>query len=165
MTKSFKFTSANLQKVQQDITKYPEGKQASAVLSLLDLAQRQSGGWLPHAAIECVAEMLDMPTMQVLEAASFYTMLNLQPVGKHHVQVCTTTPCWLRGSSEVLMACQRKLKINPGETTEDGQFSLSEVECLGACINAPVVQINDDYHEDLSPAAMEELLDKLKRGK
>ena len=160
----FEFTPENLEAAKQHIAKYPEGKQASAVMPLLDLAQRQHGGWLPQAAIRHVGDMLDMPVIRVLEVATFYTMYNLEPVGKHFVQVCTTTPCWLRGSDDVVSACKNSLGINPGETTEDGDFTVIEVECLGACANAPMMQIGDDYYEDLDADSMNAILDALKAG-
>jgi NADH-quinone oxidoreductase subunit E len=161
---SFEFSAENLARARKTIAKYPEGRQASAVMPLLDLAQRQSGGWLPTAAIEYVADFLDIPVMRAFEVVTFYTMYNLKPVGRHNVQVCTTTPCWLRGSDEVMSACRRKLGIEPGETTADGAFSLNEVECLGACVNAPLVQVNDDYYEDLDGERTEALLEALSRG-
>lgn len=155
----FSFSLENLTRIQAIIKRYPKGRQASAVLPVLDLAQRQCGGWLKRGTVECVAKLLSMPEMKVLEVASFYSMFNLKPVGKHHVQVCTTTPCWLRGSDEILQSCKHKLGIGVGEVTEDGEFSLIEVECLGACVSAPMVQINDDYYEDLTPQKVEDLLD------
>ncbi len=161
----FTFTAANLKKAKEHIAKYPKGYQASTILPLLDLAQRQSRGWLPQEAIEYVAEMLDVSQMRAQEVASFYTMFNLKPVGKYHVQVCTTTPCWLRGSNEILESCQQKLGIKVGDTTKDKNFTLSEVECLGACVNAPMVQINDDYYEDLTPKTMATILKDLSEGK
>ncbi|MBN8531631.1 MAG: NADH-quinone oxidoreductase subunit NuoE [Alphaproteobacteria bacterium] len=166
---SFAFTAENLQKAKAVIAKYPAGRQQSAVMPLLDLAQRQmagpkNGGWLPRVAMDYVAEMLEMPPIRVYEVATFYTMYNLKPVGKHHVQVCTTTPCWLRGSDDVVSACKKSLGIGFGEMTADGQFTLSEVECLGACVNAPMVQVNDDYYEDLDAASTEKLIEALKRG-
>lgn len=162
--KEFSFSEGNLALARRIIAKYPTGKQASAVLPLLDLAQRQHDNWLPRAAMDYVARLLGMPPVKVYEVANFYTMFNRAPVGKHHVQICTTAPCWLRGSDEVVAACERKLGINLGETTADGQFTVVEVECLGACVNAPVVQIGDDYYEDVTGARMEELLDGLARG-
>ncbi|MGL4825179.1 MAG: complex I 24 kDa subunit family protein, partial [Alphaproteobacteria bacterium] len=129
---TFAFSPENLEKAKGLIARYPEGRQASALIPLLDLAQRQHQGWLPRAAMETVARLLSMPFMRVLEVATFYTMFNLQPVGKHFVQVCTTTPCWLRGSDELVKVCHEHLGIRKGETTEDGQFTLAEVECLGA---------------------------------
>ena len=161
---SFAFTSENLACVQKIISRYPAGRQASAVLPLLDIAQRQSGNWLPQAAMDYVAKLLDMPPIRVYEVASFYTMFNLKPVGENFVQVCTTTPCWLRGSSDIVSACKKKLGINVGETTQDGKFTLTEVECLGACVNAPMIQINDAYYEDLTPELMDKMLDTLKAG-
>ncbi|MGH6983712.1 MAG: NADH-quinone oxidoreductase subunit NuoE, partial [Stellaceae bacterium] len=146
---SFAFTPENLKKAQAHIAKYPAGRQASAVLPLLDLAQRQHDNWLPRAAMDMVADMLGMPRIRVYEVATFYTMFNLKPVGKHFFQICTTTPCWLRGSDDVVAACKKKLGIGIGETTADGKFTLREVECLGACVNAPIIQVNDDFYEDL----------------
>jgi NADH-quinone oxidoreductase subunit E len=162
---AFAFTPENLTKAKTVIAKYPEGRQASAVIPLLDLAQRQSGNWLPRAAMDYVARLLEMPPIKVFEVATFYTMFNLQPVGKNFIQVCTTTPCWLRGSDGIVKACRDKLGIGPGESTPDGQFTVTEVECLGACVNAPMVQINDDFYEDLSPEIMNKVLDDLKAGR
>ena len=161
---SFVFTPENRAKAEAAIAKYPAGRQASAVLALLDLAQRQSGGWLPRAAIEHVAGILEMPDMRAYEVATFYSMFNLKPVGTYLVQLCRTTPCWLRGSDGVRDACKAKLGIGIGETTADGKFTLVEVECLGTCVNAPVVQINDDFYEDLTPGKIEEILERLGRG-
>lgn len=158
---SFTFTTENQKKADAYIKRYPRGRQASAVLPLLDLAQRQSGGWLPQPALESVAAMLEMPFIKVLEVASFYTMFNLKPVGTYHIQVCGTTPCWLKGAEDLKKACEQHLKIKTGETTKDQKFTLHEVECLGACINAPAVQINDDYYENLSPTSIVELLKNL----
>ena len=162
---SFEFTPENLERAQAHIAKYPPGRQASAVLPLLDLAQRQSGGWLPRAAMDYVAEMLGMPRIRVYEVATFYTMLNLRPVGRYLLQACTTTPCWLRGSDAVVAACEKKLGIGVGGTSADGLFTLVEVECLGACVNAPILQVNDDFYEDLDGPATEVLLDSLSAGK
>jgi NADH-quinone oxidoreductase E subunit len=162
---SFAFTPENLERAKAQIAKYPPGRQASAVLPLLDLAQRQSGGWLPRAAMDYVAEMLQMAPIRVYEVASFYTMLNLRPIGRYLLQACTTTPCWLRGSDDVVAACRKKLGIDFGETTEDGMFTLVEVECLGACVNAPVLQVNDDYYEDLDGPLTEKLIDALQEGR
>ncbi len=163
--KSFSFTAENLARAKEIIAKYPAGRQASAVIPLLDIAQRQSGNWLPKAAQDYVAEMLEMPPMRVYEVASFYTMFNLQPVGKNFVQVCTTSPCWLQGSDGIVKTCRDKLGIDIGETTADGKFTLTEVECLGACVNAPMVQINDDFYEDLTPEIMGKMIDDLAAGK
>jgi len=160
----FEFTPENLERAQAHIAKYPAGRQQSAVLPLLDLAQRQSGGWLPRAAMHHVAEILGMPRIRVYEVATFYTMFNLNPVGRYLLQACTTTPCWLRGSDAVVDACEKKLGIGIGGTTEDGLFTLIEVECLGACVNAPILQVNDDFYEDLDAASTEALLDALREG-
>jgi NADH-quinone oxidoreductase E subunit len=160
----FAFTPENASRAQALIAKYPPGRAASAVLPLLDLAQRQCGGWLPRPAMEAVASLLDMAPMRVLEVATFYTMFNLKPVGRHHIQLCRTTPCWLRGSDEVRATCEKQLGIGPGERTPDGAFSLVEVECLGACVNSPVVQINDDFYEDLNGERMAALIEAFRRG-
>ena len=162
---SFAFTPENERQAQAAIAKFPPGRQQSAVIPLLDLAQRQHGGWLPRAAIRTVAEMLHMPEMRGLEVATFYTMFNLAPVGRHLVQLCRTTPCWLRDSEGVKRACLDYLGVGLGGTTADGAFTVVEVECLGACVNAPVVQINDDFYEDLDPAAMVRVLDDLTAGR
>jgi NADH-quinone oxidoreductase E subunit len=161
---SFAFTAENLTTAKAIIAKYPPGRQASAVLALLDLAQRQHDKWLPRAAMDVVADMLEMAPIRIYEVATFYTMFNLKPVGRHLLQICTTTPCWLRGSEEVVAACERKLGIKMRETTSDGLFTMTEVECLGACVNAPVIQVNDDFYEDLDARSTEALLDALRRG-
>ena len=161
---SFAFTPENLAKAKAHIAKYPPGRQASAVLPLLDLAQRQHDNWLPRAAMDHVADLLGMARIRVYEVGTFYSMFHLRPVGKHYFQICTTTPCWLRGSDEVVKACERKLGITIGETTPDGRFSLTEVECLGACVNAPIIQVNDDFYEDLDGPATERLIEALRRG-
>jgi len=159
----FEFTPDYLDQAKAHIAKYPEGRQASAVMPLLDLAQRQNGGWISREAMVYIAEILDMAEIRVYEVVTFYSMYNLQPVGKYLVQLCRTTPCWLRGANDLLTTCKEELGIGIGETTEDGLFTLIEVECLGACVNAPMVQINDDYYEDLSPARMREILAMLRR--
>ena len=161
----FAFDPDNRALADRIVARYPDGRQASAVLPLLDLAQRQNGGWLPQAAIEFVAGYLAMPNIRVHEVATFYSMFNLRPVGKYFVQICRTTPCWLRGSDEIVAACERFAGCRLGETSADGAFTLVEVECLGACCNAPMVQINDDYYEDLTPQTTEDLLNSLKHGK
>jgi NADH-quinone oxidoreductase subunit E len=163
--KNFKFTEANLKKAKEYIAKYPEGKQRSAIKSLLYLAQKQCGGWLPRSAREYVGEMLGLAPIRVDEVATFYSMFYTEPVGENLVQVCTTTPCWLRGSDDVLKACKKSLGIDVGETTKDNKFTIVEVECLGACANAPLVQINEDYYEDLNFELTEELLENIKKGK
>ena len=161
---SFAFTPENLEKAKQHIAKYPPRRQASAVMPLLDLAQRQHENWLPRAAMDAVAEMLEMPRIRVYEVATFYTMYNLAPVGEHFVQVCTTTPCWLRGSDDVVSACKSKTGVELGETTADRKFTVIEVECLGACANAPMMQINDAYYEDLTAESTAAVLDALAKG-
>ena len=162
---SFAFDSETMRKARDLVKKYPDGRQASAVIPLLDIVQRQAGGWLPVKAMEAVAEFLDMAYIRVYEVATFYSMFNIQPVGQHLIQVCRTTPCWLRGSDVLTSHCKNKLGIGKGETTPDGKFTLVEVECLGACVNAPMVQINDDYYEDLSTQLLDTVLDTLASGK
>ena len=161
---SFAFSAENRAECDRIIAKYPKGRQASAVLPMLYVAQRQEG-WVPRAAMDVIAGILDMAPIRVYEVATFYTMFNLQPVGKYHLQVCRTTPCWLRGADQMSETCKRKLGIGLKETTKDGMFSLVEVECLGACANAPVVQVNDDFYEDLDPKKLEWLLDELAAGR
>lgn len=164
--KEFKFSPENMKLVEQHIAKYPKGRQASAVMPLLDLVQKQHDNWIPEAAMEEIARLLDMPRIKVFEVATFYTMYNLAPKGKHHLQFCTTTPCWLAGSGEVVKACEKHLGIKLGETTPDNMFTITEVECLGACVNAPVIQRNgDDFYEDLTPQNVIGVLDGLKAGK
>lgn len=166
---TFTWDKAHAPEAARALGKYPEGRKASAVIPLLDLAQRQVGaetgtqGWLPIPVIEFVAAECGLPPIRAMEVASFYTMFNLVPVGKYHVQVCGTTPCMLRGSDEVLKACYAK-GMKKGGTTPDGLFTLTEVECLGACANAPMVQINDDNFEDLTEASMAKVLDALESG-
>jgi NADH-quinone oxidoreductase subunit E len=165
----FAWTDANAKAAAEIVARYPAGRQMSASIPFLDLAQRQVGvmtgtqGWLPIPVIEFVARALDMPPVKVMEVASFYTMFNLVPVGRFHVQVCGTTPCMLRGSDDVLAACAAK-GMKKGHTTADGLWTLTEVECLGACANAPMVQINDDNYEDLTKDSMGAVLDALARG-
>jgi NADH-quinone oxidoreductase subunit E len=167
---AFAWTQENATRARVLIDRYPPGRQQSAVIPLLDLAQRQIGeetktqGWLPIPVIEFVADQLSMPKIRAYEVATFYTMFNLAPVGRHHVQVCGTTPCMLRGSDDVLAACYAR-GMKKGHTTEDGLFTLTEVECLGACANAPMVQINDDNYEDLTFESMTAILDTLAKGK
>ena len=161
---TFEFTPVNVERARAHIAKYPPGREASAVLPLLDLAQRQMGGWVPRAAMDYVAGLLGVAPIRVYEVATFYTMFNLRPVGRYLMQVCTTTPCWLRGSDAVVAACEKKLGIGIGGKTEDGLFSMIEVECLGACVNAPVLQVNDDFYEDLDGPSTEALIDALRAG-
>jgi NADH-quinone oxidoreductase subunit E len=162
--KDFSFTAENFDWAKDQIAKYPEGRQQSAIIPILWRAQEQSGGWLPQKAIEHVAGLLGMANIRALEVATFYTMFNLEPVGKFHVQLCGTTPCVLRGADKLLKLCHDKI----GEqmhVTADGKLSWVEVECLGACVNAPVAQINVDYYEDLAPATFTKILDDLAAGK
>jgi NADH-quinone oxidoreductase subunit E len=161
---SFDFTPENRAWAEKQIAKYPPGRQASAVISLLWRAQKQNDYWLSRPAIEKVAEILDMPKIRVLEVATFYTMFNLAPVGKHYVQLCGTTPCMLRGAEDIKAVLRARIG-EPGHVTADGLFSWNEVECLGACCNAPMVQINDDYYEDLTPENFTKLLDNLAAGR
>ena len=160
----FVFDTGTQSKADQIISRYPPGRQASAVLPLLDLAQRQAGGWLPKAAMDHVARVLNMAPIRVYEVATFYTMYNLEPLGQNVVQVCTTTPCALRNCASVVQACREELGIEFGDTTEDGKFSLLEVECLGACVNAPMMQIGDDYFEDLDEKSTKQILQALRNG-
>jgi NADH-quinone oxidoreductase subunit E len=161
---SFEFTLENKAWAEKEIAKYPPGRQASAVLALLWRAQKQCGYWLPRPAIETVAAMLDMPKIRVLEVATFYTMFNLAPVGRHYVQLCGTTPCMLCGAEDLKAICRKRIG-EQGHVTTDGLFSWTEVECLGACCNAPMVQINEDYYEDLTPETFAKLLDDLAAGR
>jgi NADH-quinone oxidoreductase subunit E len=162
---SFAFTPENQKWAEGQIKKYPEGRQASAVVPLLWRAQEQQGGYVTEPMIRVIAGMLDMAAIRVLEIATFYTMFNLKPVGKHLIQVCTTTPCWLRGSDTVVEACKKNIAKTPETVSADGMFSWMEVECLGACVNAPVVQIGDDYYEDLDGSRMESILSDLRAGR
>jgi NADH-quinone oxidoreductase subunit E len=161
---TFVFSEAAQAKCVEIISRYPEGRQQSAVIPLLDLAQRECGGWLPTVALEHVAERLGMAKIRVLEVASFYSMFNLEPVGKNLVQLCRTTPCWLRGSDDLRAVAAEVTGCGLCETSDDDQFTVVEVECLGACCNAPVVQINDDYYEDLTAESFRAVLEALKRG-
>ena len=165
----FTFTAENLKQAHVIINRYPSGRQQSAVMPLLMLAQCQNDGWLSKLAMDYVATMLGMVPVRVYEVATFYSMYNLEPVSKHIIEVCTTTPCWLRGSDAIVQACERHLGISCGETTADGQFTLKEIECLGACVNAPMCQISSNslgehYYEDLTPENMTKIIDTLARG-
>ena len=161
---AFAFTAENRERAQRIVARYPEGRQQSAVMPLLDLAQRQNGNWLPRSVMDYVADFLEMPRIRVYEVATFYTMYNKAPVGRHLIQVCRTTPCWLCGSDDLVRRVKEKVGIGIGQTSDDGEFTLVEVECLGACVNAPMVQINDDYFEDLDPDRLSAVLDALARG-
>jgi NADH dehydrogenase (ubiquinone) flavoprotein 2 len=149
---------------EKHIAKYPPERKASAVMPLLDIAQRQCGGWLPQAAMDHVADMLDMAPIRVYEVVSFYEMYHDTPRGKHELRVCTTTPCWLRGSSDIVAACEDELGCKIGQTSEDGVFSLGEFECLGACVNAPIIWIDDDYYEDADPESARRLIKAFRNG-
>ena len=164
-TENYKLCNIDQFKVDEILDKYPSNRKASAVIPLLHYVQKKSNGWLPVPEIERVAEILDMPYMKVYEVASFYTMFNLKPVGKKLLQLCHTTPCWLRGSDQIEKSIYDTLKIKDGETTPDNMFTLMKVECLGACVNAPILQINDDYYEDLDYKTTKELLNKIKNKK
>lgn len=166
--KDFKISKAALKEIDVWVQKYPKGRQKSALLPALWITQKDAGGWLPEASLRALGDLLDMPYIRVYEVATFYTMYNLEPVGTHHVQLCGTTPCWLRGAGDLKKVCEKK--IGPkGSTSKDGSLSWIEVECLGACANAPMVQISnakgDDYYEDLTPESFEQLLDDLVAGK
>jgi NADH-quinone oxidoreductase E subunit len=162
---SFEFNDENKKKVEDILKKYPSQRKKSAVMPLLDLAQRQNYNWLSKTAIEQIAKILEMPEIKVYEIASFYTMYNLKPVGKYLLQFCKTTPCMLRGIDQIIKDCEKKLGIKMDETSVDGLFTLKEVECLGACVNAPIVQINDDYVEDLTSEKFLSIIEDLKLGK
>lgn len=170
------FSFADQGKVDEILARYPKGFQRSAVMPLLDLAQRQMaaegaqatppfGGWIPRAAMDEIADIVGVPPVKIYEVATFYSMYNLAPVGKYLVQICGTTPCALCGAGDIIRACEQELGIKMGHSTDDGLFTLTEVECLGACVNAPMVQINDDYYEDLTAAIMKEILTALRDGK
>jgi len=161
---AFAFTSENEALARAAIGRYPAGRQASAVLALLTLAQQQNGGWLPQPALDYVAGYLEMPPIRVYEVASFYDMFNTRPVGRTQIRVCTTTPCWLCGSDAVVQACRDALGIEIGQSTADGRFFLREFECLGACANAPILWIDDDYYEDLTYDSTAAILAALLRG-
>ena len=160
----FKWTDENLDKIKNIVSKYPKGRQQSAVIPVLDLAQRQNNGWLTKNIIEKVSDTLGMSFIRVMEVATFYSMFNLQPVAKNFIQVCRTTPCWLRGSNKLVKIAKEVTGCDIGETSEDKIFTLVEVECLGACCNAPLVQINDAYYEDLNEQNFKELLLKIKNN-
>jgi NADH dehydrogenase (ubiquinone) flavoprotein 2 len=160
----FDFTEENYGRVKSILSKYPANYKQSGIIPLLDLAQRQNGGWLPVAAMDKVAQITGVKPSRVYEVASFYTMFNRQKVGKYFIQLCGTTPCMINGSEDIKQTIEKHLGIKNGETTEDGLFTLLEVECLGACANAPMIQMNDDYYECLTPATMIELLEACKAG-
>ena len=162
---SFQFNEKSKRVAEKIINNYPEGKQQSAVMALLYIAQRQNNNWIPLAAMKYIAKFLDMPYIKVYEVATFYTMYNLAPVGQYYFQVCTTTPCMLRGAYKLVDVCKKKISHNENEISKDGKMSWIEVECLGACVNAPMVQINDDYFEDLDEKKLENLIELIKQNK
>ncbi len=161
---SFEFNLSSLEAAKNIILKYPKGKQQSAVMPLLYIAQKQNNNWIPLPAMKYIAKFLDMPYIKVYEVATFYTMYNLSPVGKHFIQVCTTTPCMIRGANQLVEACKEKISENECELSNDKNCSWMEVECLGACVNAPMMQINDDYYEDLDKEKTLKILDKILKG-
>ncbi len=161
---NFEFNSDSLEEANKIISKYPKGKQQSAVMALLYIAQKQNDNWIPLAAMKYIGKFLDMPYIKVYEVATFYSMYNLAPVGKYFIQVCTTTPCMIRGANHIVDACKEKISQNESELSSDRNCSWMEVECLGACVNAPMMQINDDYYEDLDKSKTLEILDKILNG-
>ena len=162
---NFEFTEKSLNEANNIIKKYPAGREQSAVMSLLYIAQKQNDNWIPLSAMKCIAKILKMPYIKVYEVATFYTMYNLTPVGANFVQVCTTTPCMIRGAGKIVEACKEKISENENELSKDKNCSWMEVECLGACVNAPMMQINDDYYEDLDKEKALEILDQIIQGK
>ena len=161
---NFEFSSSSLKEAKTIIAKYPKGKQQSAVMALLYIAQRQNDNWIPLAAMKYIAKFLDMPYIKVYEVATFYSMYNLSPVGKYFIQVCTTTPCMIRGANKLVEACKEKISENESELSKDKTCSWMEVECLGACVNAPMMQINDNYYEDLDKEKTLKILELLSKG-
>jgi len=161
---NFEFNEKNIEVAKKDISNYPVGKQQSAVMALLYIAQRQNNNWIPLSAMKYVAKFLDMPYIKVYEVATFYSMYNLAPVGDHFFQVCTTTPCMLRGANKLVEICKNKISPNENEISNDGKMSWIEVECLGACVNAPMIQINDHYFEDLNETKIDKIIENIKQG-
>ncbi|MDC0031678.1 NADH-quinone oxidoreductase subunit NuoE [Candidatus Pelagibacter sp.] len=162
--KNFEFNTTSLEEAQKIIAKYPKDKKQSSVMALLYIAQKQNGNWIPLAAMKYIGKFLDMPYIKVYEVATFYSMYNLAPVGNYFIQVCTTTPCMLRGANKLVEACKEKISENESQLSKDNSCSWTEVECLGACVNAPMMQINDDYYEDLDKEKTLEILDKILKG-
>ena len=160
---NFEFNSSSLEAAKSIIANYPDGKQQSAVMALLYIAQKQNDNWIPLAAMKYIAKFLDMPYIKVYEVATFYTMYNLAPVGEYFFQVCTTTPCMLRGAYKLVDVCKNKISKNENEISKDGKISWVEVECLGACVNSPMMQINDDYFEDLDEQKLEKIIENIKQ--
>ena len=161
---TFEFNASSLKDADKIVSKYPKGKQQSAVMALLYIAQKQNDNWIPLAAMKYIAKLLDMPYIKVYEVATFYSMYNLSPVGKYFVQVCTTTPCMIRGANKLVEACKEKISENENVLSNDSSCSWMEVECLGACVNAPMLQINDDYYEDLDKEKTIEIFEKILKG-
>ena len=157
----FEFSSSSLEEANKIVSKYPKGKQQSAVMALLYIAQKQNDNWIPLVAMKYIAKFLNMPYIKVYEVATFYTMYNLAPVGEYFFQVCTTTPCMIRGAYKLVDVCKKKISKNESVISKDGKFSWLEVECLGACVNSPMIQINEDYFEDLDPDKLEKIIDKI----
>ena len=162
---NFEFDTASLEAANKVISKYPEGKKQSAVMALLYIAQKQNNNWIPLAAMKCIAKFLDMPYIKVYEVATFYSMYNLSPVGKYFFQICTTTPCMLRGAYDLVKVCKNKISEKENVLSKDGKISWMEVECLGACVNAPMMQVNEDYYEDLNDKKLEEIIDTIYQNK
>ena len=162
---SFEFNSISLEAAKTILAKYPKDKRQSAVMALLYIAQKQNDNWIPLAAMKCIGKFLDMPYIKVYEVATFYSMYNLSPVGKHFIQICTTTPCMIRGAYKLVEACKEKISENQNELSKDQSCSWMEVECLGACVNAPMMQINNDYYEDLNKEQTLEIFDTILKGK
>ena len=161
----FEFNKKNLESAKLIISNYPDGKQQSAVMALLYLAQKQNDNWIPLVAMKYIAKYLSMPYIKVYEVATFYSMYNLAPVGKYFFQVCTTTPCMIRGAYKLVDVCKKKINVKESEISNDKKTSWMEVECLGACVNAQMIQINDDYFEDLNEQALEKIIDKINKNK
>ena len=161
---TFEFNDENLKDIKEIIKKYPDGKQQSAVMAILYIAQRQNNNWIPLAAMKCIAKILDMPYIKVYEVATFYSMYNLTPVGNYFIQVCTTTPCMIRGAYKLVEACKEKISKNQNELSDNKNCSWVEVECLGACVNAPMMQINEDYFEDLDKKKTMNIIDQIQKG-
>ena len=162
---TFEFNEKSLEIANKVVSNYPEGKQQSAVMALLYIAQRQNNNWIPLSAMKYIAKFLDMPYIKVYEVATFYTMYNLAPVGEYFFQVCTTTPCMLRGAYKLVDVCKNKISENESDISKDGKMSWMEVECLGACVNAPMMQINDHYYEDLDEKQLEKIIENIKQNK
>ena len=162
---TFKFNDKSMEAANKIVSNYPDGKQQSAVMALLYIAQRQNDNWIPLQAMKYIAKFLDMPYIKVYEVATFYSMYNLSPVGKYFFQVCTTTPCMLRGAYELVKVCKKKISEKENVLSDDGKISWMEVECLGACVNAPMMQVNDDYYEDLNDKKLEEIIETIYQNK